>query len=232
MENILDVIKLSKSYGSKNAKVEILKEINLSIVKGQRVAIMGPSGSGKTTLLNVISGLDDVDSGKVSINNKNIVEMNSDQRAKFRRSNIGFIFQNSNLISSLSVIENIAFPLLLNNIGIKEAKKQAIDFLKRIGLEGKANYDVSKLSGGEKQRVALARAMVSHPSLVLADEPTGNLDRSTARKIVQFVDEMTEEFDQTLLVVTHDSIVANACDVVYFLNGTLQLNREKNLPDT
>jgi ABC-type lipoprotein export system ATPase subunit len=232
MENILEVINLSKSYGSKNSKVEILKELNLFIVKGQRVAIMGPSGSGKTTLLNVISGLDDADSGKVSINNKNILEMNTDQRAKFRRKNLGFIFQNSNLISSLSVLENIAFPLLLNNIGIKEAKKRAIDLLKRIGLEDKANYDVLKLSGGEKQRIALARAMVSHPSLVLADEPTGNLDRNTARKIVQLVDEMTEEFDQTLLVVTHDSTVANACDVVYFLNGTLQLNKEKDLPET
>jgi len=172
MENILEVINLSKSYGFKNTKMEILKGLNLSIAKGQRVAIMGPSGSGKTTLLNVISGLDDADSGKVSVNNKNIVEMNADQRAKFRRRNLGFIFQNSNLISSLSVLENICFPLLLNNIGIKEAKKQAIDLLKRIGLEDKANYDVTKLSGGEKQRVALARAMVSHPSLVLADEPT------------------------------------------------------------
>jgi len=172
MENILEVINLSKSYGFKNTKMEILRGLNLSIVKGQRVAIMGPTGSGKTTLLNVISGLDDADSGKVSINNKNIVEMNADQRAKFRRRNLGFIFQNSNLISSLSVLENICFPLLLNNIGINEAKKQAIDLLKRIGLEDKANYDVTKLSGGEKQRVALARAMVSHPSLVLADEPT------------------------------------------------------------
>ena len=232
MENILEVINLSKSYGFNNTKMEILRGLNLSIVKGQRVAIMGPSGSGKTTLLNVISGLDDADSGKVSINNKNIVEMNADQRAKFRRRNLGFIFQNSNLISSLSVLENICFPLLLNNIGINEAKKQAIDLLNRIGLEDKANYDVTKLSGGEKQRVALARAMVSHPSLVLADEPTGNLDRSTARKIVQLVDEMTEEFDQTLLVVTHDPIVANVCDVVYFLNGTLQLNKEKDLPKT
>lgn len=232
MENILEVTNLSKSYGSKNTKVEILKDLNLSIVKGQRVAIMGPSGSGKTTLLNVISGLDDADSGKVSINNKNIVEMNSNQRAKFRRRNLGFIFQNSNLISSLNVLENVIFPLLLNNIRIKEAKRRAIDFLKRIGLEDRATYDVSKLSGGEKQRIALARAMVSHPSLVLADEPTGNLDRRTARKIVQLVDEMTEEFDQTLLVVTHDPIVANACDVVYFLNGTLQLNREKDLPET
>ncbi|MFX1284707.1 MAG: ABC transporter ATP-binding protein [Promethearchaeota archaeon] len=232
MENILEVINLSKSYGFKNTKTEILKGLNLSIAKGQRVAIMGPSGSGKTTLLNVISGLDDADSGKVSINNKNIVEMNADQRAKFRRRNLGFIFQNSNLISSLSVLENICFPLLLNNIGINEAKKQAIDLLKRIGLEEKVNYDVKKLSGGEKQRVALARAMVSHPTLVLADEPTGNLDRSTARKIVQLVDEMTEEFDQTLLVVTHDPIVANVCDVVYFLNGALQLNKEKDLPKT
>ena len=231
MELILEVTNLSKSYGSKKSKVEILKTVNLSIEKGLRVAIMGPSGSGKTTFLNVISGLDDVDSGKIVINNKEIVGMNADRRANFRRKHLGFIFQNSNLISSLNVLENVIFPLLLNKIKMNEAKRQAIDFLKRIGLEDRANYDVSKLSGGEKQRVALARAMVSHPSLVLADEPTGNLDHETARKIVRLLDEMTKEYKQTLLVVTHDSIVADICDVVYFLNGNLKLSGEKINPE-
>jgi ABC-type lipoprotein export system ATPase subunit len=181
--------------------------------------------------LNVISGLDDVDLGEISINEKNIVKMSSDQRARFRRKYLGFIFQNSNLISSLSVQENVIFPLLLNKFGIKEAKSRVIDFLERIGLEDRANYSVSKLSGGEKQRIALARAMISRPSLILADEPTGNLDRSTARKIVKLIDEMTKEYNQTLLVVTHDPSVADVCDIVYFLNGTLRLNGEKDLPD-
>jgi ABC-type lipoprotein export system ATPase subunit len=231
MENILEVANLYKSYGVKEAKIEILRGINLFVKKGERVAIMGPSGSGKTTLLNVISGLDDVDLGEISINEKNIIKMSSDQRARFRRENLGFIFQNSNLISSLSALENIIFPLLLNKFGIKEAKSRATDFLERIGLEDRANYSVSKLSGGEKQRIALARAMISHPSLILADEPTGNLDRSTARKIVRLIDEMTKEYNQTLLVVTHDPSVADVCDIVYLLNGTLRLNGEKNLPD-
>lgn len=231
MKNILEVTNISKSYGFKKTKVEILKEVNLFIEKGLRVAIMGPSGSGKTTFLNVISGLDDVDSGKVIVNSEDIVGMSPDQRAKFRRKHLGFIFQNSNLISSLSVLENVVFPLLLNKIKMKDAKSQATDFLKRIGLEERANYNVSKLSGGEKQRVALARAMVSHPSLVLADEPTGNLDRETARKIVRLLDEMTKEYNQTLLVVTHDSIVADVCDVVYFLNGNLKLTGEKINPE-
>jgi ABC-type lipoprotein export system ATPase subunit len=232
MENILEVENLSKSYGSKSSKVKILNNINLSIQKGLRVAIMGPSGSGKTTLLNVISGLDDVDSGKVFINDKDIVSMNADQRARFRRKDIGFLFQNSNLISSLTVLENVVFPLLLIDTKMKEAKKRAIDFLARIGLEDRANNDVSKLSGGEKQRVALARAMVSHPSLVLADEPTGNLDRDTARRIVKLLDKITKEYSQTLLAVTHDPIVSNACDVVYFLNGNLQLNDSEINPIT
>ncbi|MHA2073256.1 MAG: ABC transporter ATP-binding protein [Candidatus Hodarchaeales archaeon] len=231
MENILEVANLYKSYGVKEAKIEILRGINLFVKKGERVAIMGPSGSGKTTLLNVISGLDDVDLGEISINEKNIVKMSSDQRARFRRKYLGFIFQNSNLISSLSVQENVIFPLLLNKFGIKEAKSRVIDFLERIGLEDRANYSVSKLSGGEKQRIALARAMISRPSLILADEPTGNLDRSTARKIVKLIDEMTKEYNQTLLVVTHDPSVADVCDIVYFLNGTLRLNGEKDLPD-
>ncbi|MHA2307342.1 MAG: ABC transporter ATP-binding protein [Candidatus Hodarchaeales archaeon] len=231
MENILEVANLYKSYGVKEAKIEILRRINLFVKKGERVAIMGPSGSGKTTLLNVISGLDDVDLGEISINEKNIVKMSSDQRARFRRKYLGFIFQNSNLISSLSVQENVIFPLLLNKFGIKEAKSRVIDFLERIGLEDRANYSVSKLSGGEKQRIALARAMISRPSLILADEPTGNLDRSTARKIVKLIDEMTKEYNQTLLVVTHDPSVADVCDIVYFLNGTLRLNGEKDLPD-
>ena len=226
MEFILEVSNLNKSYGSKTSKVEILKAVNLSIGRGSRVAIMGPSGSGKTTFLNVISGLDEVDSGKVVINNEDIVQMNADRRARFRRKQLGFIFQNSNLISSLSVLENVIFPLLLNKIKVKEAKVQALDFLKRIGLEDRVNYDVSKLSGGEKQRVALARAMVARPSLVLADEPTGNLDRETARKIVGLLDNLTKEHNQTMLVVTHDSIVADVCDVVYFLNGNLKLSRE------
>ncbi|MHA1966750.1 MAG: ABC transporter ATP-binding protein [Candidatus Hodarchaeales archaeon] len=231
MENILEVANLYKSYGVKEAKIEILRGINLFVKKGERVAIMGPSGSGKTTLLNVISGLDDVDLGEISINEKNIVKMSSDQRARFRRKYLGFIFQNSNLISSLSVQENVIFPLLLNKFGIKEAKSRVIDFLERIGLEDRANYSVSKLSGGEKQRIALARAMISRPSLILADEPTGNLDRNTARKIVKLIDEMTKEYNQTLLVVTHDPSVADVCDIVYFLNGTLRLNGEKDLPD-
>ncbi|MHA1967194.1 MAG: ABC transporter ATP-binding protein [Candidatus Hodarchaeales archaeon] len=224
MENILEMANLCKSYGVKEVKIEILNGINLFIKKGERVAIMGPSGSGKATLLNVISGLDDVDLGEISINERNIVKMSSDQRARFRRKNLGFIFQNSNLISSLSVLENIIFPLLLNKFGMKEARSRATDFLERIGFEDRTNYSVSKLSGGEKQRIALTRAMISRPSLILADEPTGNLDRITARKIVRLMDEMTKEYNQTLLVVTHDPNVAEVCDAVYLLNGTLRLN--------
>ncbi len=221
-EVAISVRDLWKSYKEGDKERVILQQINLDINEGERIAIMGPSGSGKTTLLNVLSGLDNPTRGSVIIDGQDITKLSIEKRAKFRRKNVGFIFQSFNLIKSMTTLENIMLPLLMNGHSRSKAKQQAEEYLKMVGLSHRKNAYPNRLSGGEKQRVAIARSLIHQPKIVFADEPTGNLDRPTSREIINIMENLSTQLNQTTIIVTHDSLVAKACKKVYFLNEQLK----------
>jgi putative ABC transport system ATP-binding protein len=197
----LDLVKRYKVGGS---IVTALDKFSLEVEEGEMVAIMGPSGSGKTSLLNILGGLDNPDSGNVRVKDVDLNELNEEQRAKFRKHNVGFIFQFFNLIPSLTAIENVLVPVMFQ----KDAPtKLARDLLERVGLGDRFDHLPGMLSGGERQRVAIARALINDPVLILADEPTGNIDSETAREIVSLFKELNDE-GKTLILATHDRLVA------------------------
>jgi putative ABC transport system ATP-binding protein len=199
--SVSDAVKEYKVGGS---IVRALNGMNLEVARGEMVAIMGPSGAGKTTLLNIIGGLDSPDKGKVLINEIEISSLNEGQRAKFRKGNVGFIFQFFNLIPSLTALENVLVPVMFDR---DPPYKRAISLLERVGLGDRMDHVPGKLSGGERQRVAIARSLINDPILILADEPTGNIDSETAREIVGLFRELNEE-GKTLLLATHDRLIA------------------------
>lgn len=210
---------LTKVYNAyKGAKeVKALDGISFTINKGEFVGIMGPSGSGKTTLLNILSGIDKGTSGEVFINNKDISNMNKDQMALFRRKNIGYIFQDFNLLDSLTLKENIALPLILDKVNPKDIKNRVDDlmnFFNIIDLKKKYPYNIS---GGEKQRVAGARALINNPAIVFADEPTGNLDSKSANNIMNIISRMNNNINSTVLMVTHDPFASSFCKRIIFI---------------
>ncbi|MFX1253312.1 MAG: ABC transporter ATP-binding protein [Promethearchaeota archaeon] len=222
MEEYLVSIKdLAKSYFEGDQESIIFQNINLDVKPGEQIAIMGPSGSGKSTLLNITSGLDEVTAGSVTIAGHNLSEMSLAQRTKFRRRNIGFIFQSFNLVQSLTALENVMLPLLMNGYSRSKAQKEAIKLLMHVNLDHRKNAYPNKLSGGEKQRVAIIRALIHHPQIVFADEPTGNLDRTSSEEVIRLMKELCKEFNQTMIIVTHDQSVAESCDRIYSLNGQL-----------
>jgi putative ABC transport system ATP-binding protein len=194
---------LGKSYQEGNQTRTVLSGATTSINKGEFVAIIGKSGSGKSTLLNLISGTDALDSGEIYLNGQSLTGLTENQRTLFRRENIGVIFQFFNLIPTLSVIENVTLPLELMGIELNHAQRAAGKLLKEIGLEDRSNTFPDRLSGGEQQRVAIARALVHDPLLVLADEPTGNLDEETGLQVLQLLDKLTRQVDKNLIMVTH-----------------------------
>lgn len=215
----LRINNLTKIYNSyKGAKeVTALGGINLTVDKGEFVGIMGPSGSGKTTLLNILSGVDKSTSGQVVINNKDISKMKKDQLALFRRKNIGYIFQDFNLLDSLTLQENIALPLILdkkNPIEIEKSVDELMNFFDIINLKKKYPYNIS---GGQKQRVASARALVNNPAIIFADEPTGNLDSKSANNIMGTISKMNNAIKSTVLMVTHDPFAASFCKRIIFI---------------
>ena len=199
---------VTKVYRTAAQEVVALRNINLRIEPGEFVAVMGPSGSGKTTLLNCLSGLDDIDSGKVSVQGADIHGMADGKRTEHRARHMGFIFQNYNLIPVLTAAENVELPLLLNGVKSGQARKRARDMLGRVGLGDRHTHKPMELSGGEQQRVAIARALVGRPSIVWADEPTGNLDSQMAGAVLQLLQEEHQE-GQTIVVVTHDAGIAS-----------------------
>ena len=206
---------LVKYYGTGGNLVKAVNHVDLEIERGKFTVIMGRSGSGKSTLLHLIGGLDKPGSGNVYIENKNIFKYNRDELAKFRRRKIGFIFQDYNLIPSLTVWENIILPLGLENI-IPD-KKKIENLLDKTGLSDKKDAMPETLSGGQKQRCAIARALVSGPAVILADEPTGNLDSQTGAEIVDLLKQSVEEYKQTLIMITHDESISRIADMVYFI---------------
>lgn len=208
--NLLEVKNLYKMYGSGETAVQALKDVSFSVPKGEYVAIVGESGSGKSTLLNLLGALDVPTSGKVWIDGKDIFTMNDQKLTVFRRRNIGFIFQAFNLIPELTVEQNIIFPVLLDYQ--KPDKKYLEELLDVLNLKERRNHLPSQLSGGQQQRVAIGRALITRPSLILADEPTGNLDTKNTSEVITLLKETSKKYEQTIVMITHSRSIAQTAD--------------------
>lgn len=207
---MIELQQLGMSYPVAGTSLNVLDQLDLSVNKAERVAIIGPSGSGKTTLLLLLTGLEQATTGQVVIDGVSLDTLDSDQRADLRREQIGIVFQSFHLVPTLTAIENVALPLDI--AGIKGGREAAHNMLRKVGLEQRLQHYPSQLSGGEQQRVAIARALVHQPPLIVADEPTGNLDEHTGEKIMQLLFELNQESDSTLILVTHDPELAAQCD--------------------
>lgn len=220
--SILETINLSKTYGNKERKVNALNNVNINIEKGEFVAIIGPSGSGKSTLLHLLGGLEKISSGSIKVNGKDISKLKDIELAEYRRKEVGFVFQQYNLIPVLNVEENIELPLMLGNDDIDEIYiNELIDVL---GLKDRKNHLPSQLSGGQQQRVAIGRALSTKPSIILADEPTGNLDSKTTDEVMELLKKSIRKFKQTLIVITHDINIAKKADrIINIVDGTIKM---------
>ena len=217
---------LEKTYEVGNTKLEVLKDINLRIPKGKFTVLCGPSGSGKTTLLNIIGGIDSPTKGKIIVAGQDLTTQNEDFLSDFRCIHVGFVFQAYNLVSTLTVAENVAFPMEWTRKPESEVEQRVDELLKTVGLDSRANHFPSQLSGGEQQRVAFARALSNDPELILADEPTGNLDVKNAQKILQVL-QLLKQQGKTVIVSTHDVQIRELADQVLCLEeGRLAGNNE------
>ena len=208
--NLLEVSNICKTYGNGETAVHALKNVSFSVPKGEYVAIVGESGSGKSTLLNMIGALDTPTSGKVTIGGKEIFSMNDSKLTVFRRRNIGFIFQAFNLVPELTVEQNIIFPMLLDYQ--KPDKKYLEELLTVLNLKERRNHLPGQLSGGQQQRVAIGRALITRPSLILADEPTGNLDTQNSSEVITLLKEASRKYEQTIIMITHNRSIAQSAD--------------------
>lgn len=204
---MIEVKKIVKDYQSGETVVHALRGVDLSVEKGEFLSIAGPSGSGKTTLLNLIGCIDTADSGEILINESAVSGKNKKELALFRRDNLGFVFQSFNLIPVLTAYENVAFALNLLNLKNGEVRERTMTILKEVGLEGMEDRRPAKLSGGQQQRVAVARALVKNPEIILADEPTANLDSDTGREVLELMEKMNERYNTTFIFSTHDRMV-------------------------
>ena len=209
---ILEVTNLCKTYGKGDTMVKALDNVSFSVDKGEFVAIIGPSGSGKSTLLHILGGVDVPTKGSVVINQTDISNLDETALAIFRRRQIGLIYQFYNLIPILTVQENLTLPLLLD--GRKPDEKQISTLVKRLGLENRLDHLPNQLSGGQQQRVSIGRALVNNPALMLADEPTGNLDSENSKEIISLLRQFNKDFNQTVIIITHDEKIANSADRV------------------
>ena len=216
-EPLVSIKNLHKSFFRDSIEIKVLDNINLQIGSGEFVGLMGPSGSGKTTLLNIIGGIDRPTKGKIIVGEKDLTVQDEDFLSDFRCHNVGFVFQAYNLVSTLTVAENIAFPMEWTQTPEKEVEKRVEELLETVGLEHRANHFPSQLSGGEQQRVAFARALSNDPELILADEPTGNLDVKNAQKIIQVLQFLKSQ-GKTIIVSTHDLQIRELADQVFYLD--------------
>lgn len=205
---------LTKVFVLGDEKVTALDKVNISIDKGEICAILGTSGSGKSTLLNMLAGLEKPTSGKVVISGKRVDKMNEKQLVLFRQKYTGFVFQSYNLISSMTALENVALPLMFRGVDKKEREEKALQMLKLVGVENRSHHKPSEMSGGQQQRVGIARAFVSNPSIIFADEPTGNLDSKTTAEVMSLITEVIHKNNQTMVLVTHDENVAKYADKI------------------
>lgn len=226
MPKILKINGLEKTYTSGSKQLTVLQNVSLEVEQGQTFAIVGPSGSGKTTLLGLCAGLDTPDAGTVELCGHNLSELSQDERAQLRNKKVGFIFQNFQLLPTLTALENVSVPLELQ--GNKEAVKSAKVLLKKVGLGDRMHHYPSQLSGGEQQRVALARAFSNKPTILFADEPTGNLDDTTGEKVIQLLFELNKEAGTTLVIISHDLDLANRTQQILKLKGGQVVSNQQN----
>ncbi len=205
---------VTKVFKMGNTKVNILKGISLNVDAGEFVAIVGESGSGKSTLLNILGGLMACDNGEIIINDNHIEKLTENELALFRRNNLGFIFQTYNLLPQLSALENVEMPLIFSGISKNERRTRAKEMLERVGLADRMEHKPAELSGGQQQRVSIARALINNPKVILADEPTGNLDSKTSIEILNLLKELNQTYNMTFLVVTHSQVVYKYADKI------------------
>jgi lipoprotein-releasing system ATP-binding protein len=227
--SLIQCSNLSKSYiegvekGHDKIVTPVLSDLNFSITAGEQVAILGQSGSGKSTLLHLLGLLDSVESGQLFFDGEDVSQYDETKRAQYRNDNMGFIYQFHHLLMEFSAVENVAMPLLIKGTDKNEATKQALFLLEQVGLSHRTHHLPSQMSGGERQRVAIARALINNPKIVLADEPTGNLDKSNAEQIFKLFVQLNQKLNTTLIVVTHDEQMANRFGrVVRLANGKIQ----------
>ena len=219
---------LTRIYSSGTIQVVALKDVSLSLDQGQFFGVTGASGSGKSTLMNLLAGLDRPTSGSIKVQGRQISELDKDELALYRRHQVGMIFQSFNLVSSYSALENVAFPLLFAGVAKKERAKRAAHILEKVGLYPRKDHRPSELSGGEQQRVAIARALINQPKILLADEPTGNLDSKTSRQIVQILSELNKKQGLTVVMISHEESLLDefADDVIHLQDGkVVQIER-------
>ena len=217
MASLIEVQNVSKSYYRDKIEIPVLNNITINVEQGEFLALMGPSGSGKTTLLNLIAGIDKPSNGNIIVNGTNISTLGESALAKWRANNVGFIFQFYNLIPVLTAFENVELPLLLTKLSKSERKKQVETALTLVGLGDRMHHSPKQLSGGQEQRVAIARAIVTDPVLLVADEPTGDLDRQSAEEILTLMERLNKEFQKTIIMVTHDPHAAERAKLLKHL---------------
>jgi len=217
LETILEIKQVSKTYHSANNILTVLDQIDLTIAKGETLAITGPSGSGKTTLLGLCAGLDNASTGSVTLSGITLNQLNEDERAAIRNQYVGFIFQNFQLLPTLTALENVMVPLELR--GAKNSKAIALELLEKVGLGSRSHHYPIQLSGGEQQRVSLARAFSNQPAILFADEPTGNLDAETSEKIIKLLFDLNKDAGTTLVIVTHDNELAARTNRIVKIKG-------------
>ena len=225
MSKILKIHELEKTYTSGSKNLTVLTHISFEIEQGSIFSIVGPSGSGKTTLLGLCAGLDHPSAGNIELCGVNLKDLDEDQRAQLRNKEVGFIFQNFQLLPTLTALENVIVPLELQ--GEKNAVKVGMELLEKVGLLDRSHHYPSQLSGGEQQRVALARAFSNKPSILFADEPTGNLDEETGEKVIQLLFQLNKEAGTTLVIITHDLDLANRTEQILRLKGGKVMSNEK-----
>ncbi len=220
---VLACRQLRKSYRQGNKELEVLRGVELEVKRGEKLAIVGASGSGKSTLLNLLGGLDTPSAGEVWVAGQNLATLDANERGWLRNSSLGFVYQFHHLLGEFSALENVAMPLLIGKHSVGNAREEATEMLRAVGLGERLSHKPSQLSGGERQRVTIARALVTRPACVLMDEPTGNLDRATAREIHKLMDRLNEEMGISFVIVTHDPDLAAALDrTLHLIDGQLE----------
>ena len=223
INTVLDVQNIEKHYGKSPDEQSVLNKLNLKVRKGEKIAIMGASGSGKTTLLNLLGGLDDPDYGSISVCEKNWSKLSISERAIWRNQHVGFVYQFHHLLEEFSALENVALPLLIAGQSMISAKETSAKFLTGVGLESRLGHRPSQLSGGERQRIAVIRGLINKPSVLLLDEPTGNLDSVSAKKTLDLILQLSKTLSMAIVLVTHDTFVAKNMDVTYrLMDGSLE----------